>query len=180
MRRSREAGMSALELVITAAIFATVMGGIVGVLRTASSDADQQGARGSLDEKAWQVTDRIERELRWAQATTLLVTTLNGSSCLSYRVPASIVNGVVTWSPTITVEYQNSYVDANDDRVVDEGALVRIQNGKTRVLCDYVPKGGFSAVLTGTSVALSLTLQLTDAGKRVVASTETDTVSLRN
>jgi hypothetical protein len=180
MKFSRQAGMSALELVITAAIFATVMGGIVGVLRTASSDSMQQGARGSLDEKAWQVTERIERELRWAQASTLLVTTVNGSSCLSYRVPASIIGGVITWSSTITVEYQNSNVDANDDRVVDEGSIVRIQNGTTRVLCDYVPKGGFSAVLTGASVAMTLTLQLTDAEKRVVRSQATDTVSVRN
>jgi len=98
------------------------------------------------------VTERIERELRWAQASTLLVTTVNGSSCLSYRIPASIVGGVITWSSTITVEYQNSILDANDDHLVDEGSIVRIQNGKTRVLCDYVPKGGFSAVLTGRAL----------------------------
>jgi type II secretory pathway pseudopilin PulG len=180
MKSSRQAGMSALELVITAAIFASVMAGVVTVIRTATSDSTQQSARGSLDEKAWQVTERIERELRWAQASTLLITTVNGSSCLSYRVPASIVGGVITWSSTITVEYQNSNVDANDDRVVDEGSIVRIQNGKTRVLCDYVPKGGFSAVLTGASVAMTLTLQLTDAEKRVERSQATDTVSVRN
>jgi Tfp pilus assembly protein PilW len=180
MSRSRRAGFSAVELLITAAIFATVMSGIVSLIRTASSDSRRQSELGSLDEKAWQVTDEIARELRWAQASTLLVTTVNGSSCLSYRIPSSIAGGVVTWSPTIRVEYQDSNLDANHDHHVNEGSIVRIQSGATRVLCDYVPAGGFIAALNGASVTLNLRLQLTDADRSVVSSQATDTVSVRN
>ena len=53
-------------------------------------------------------------------------------------------------------------------------------SGKTRVLCDYVPSGGFTATANGATVALTLKLQLTDARGRVVKSQASDTVSLRN
>jgi hypothetical protein len=62
MRARRQSGSSALELVITVAVFAMVMSGLVGVLQSARSSSRQFEGVGGLDEKAWQ--DRGDRPER--------------------------------------------------------------------------------------------------------------------
>jgi hypothetical protein len=180
MKARRQSGSSALELVITVAVFAMVMSGLVGVLQSATSSSRQFEGVGGLDEKAWQVTDGIVRELRWAEAGTLLVTQDSGSSRLDFRVPTGAVGGAVTWSSTITVKYAASNLDADHDGKADDGALVRIQDGVTRVLCNEVPVGGFAVAVNGANLALTLQLQATDAERRVERSRATESASVRN
>src|SRR5262249_57196143 len=74
MRPARRTGSSALELVVTVAVFAMVMSGLVGVLQSASSSSSLFEGEGSLDEKSWQVTEASVNGLRFAQATTRLPT----------------------------------------------------------------------------------------------------------
>jgi prepilin-type N-terminal cleavage/methylation domain-containing protein len=180
MSAPRRAGFTFVELVVTTAIFGTVLTGLVDTLRSAGSDAVLQETRGVLDEKAWRVTGDIARELRWAQTGTLLVTAADGSSRIEFRVPAAVAGDVVSWSSPIRYEYATSNVDANHDHAVNEGAIVRIQDGRTRVLCSDVPPGGFSAAVSGSSVTLTLHLQAVDSRRRAVSVQATRTVSARN
>src|SRR5262249_8504606 len=108
MRPARRTGSSALELVVTVAVFAMAMGGLAGVLQSAASWSSLFGEEGGLDEKSWQVTEGIVKELRFAQASTLLLTTEFGSSRLDFRVATGYVAGAVVWSSTITIKVQAS------------------------------------------------------------------------
>jgi hypothetical protein len=102
-----------------------------------------------------------------------------GSSRLDFRVPTGTVGGAVTWSSTITVKYAPSNLDADHDGKADDGALVRIQDGVTRVLCNEVPVGGFAVAVNGANLALTLQLQATDAERRFERSRGTQSGSVR-
>ncbi len=180
MTPGRNRGSSALELVITVAVFAMVMSGLVGVLEASSSSSELFEDQGGLDEKAWQVTEEVVRDLRYAQASTLLVTLESGSSRLDFRVPTGYVGGAVVWSPTITIKVQPSSLDADRDGKPDDSELVRIQGGKTRVLCNWVPAGGFAVTASGANLAVALQLRGTDGRRRVVNARANQSVSARN
>jgi len=180
MRRRGDAGSSALELLISVTIFVALVGSLTEIFRSYSATSSQFRAQGSLDEKAWRVTDLIRRELRWAQGSTLLVTSESGSGRLDFRTAAGFVGGATTFSSTITIKYVPSVVDANHDHKVNEGSIVRIEDGRARVLCDFVPIGGFVATLQGADVALDLTLSVSDDHHRTVRARSTVAASARN
>jgi hypothetical protein len=123
--------------------------------------------------------DSLKREMRWADTSTMVVTTLNGSTRLSFRTPIGYDAGAVVWSPAITYQINPSNVDSNHDGVLNEGCLVRIQSGRTTVLCNDVPLGGFVAELTGSTLQFSLRVAATGLDRRVAASTVSAAVTLR-
>ncbi len=82
---------------------------------------------------------------------------------------------------SITYQVEPSTKDANLNGVVDEGMLVRIQNGRRWILCHYIPMGGLTIVTTGTTVSLRLDLMIADEQPDQLLQTSVSTSSaIRN
>jgi type II secretory pathway pseudopilin PulG len=179
-RRSQQHGWTLIELIVTLGVFAAAMGSLVEVLRGSTALTSVLTKQGDVQERARRVVDSLKREMRWADTSTMVVTTLNGSTRLSFRTPIGYDAGAVVWSPAITYQINPSNVDSNHDGVLNEGCLVRIQSGRTTVLCNDVPLGGFVADLTGSTLQFSLRVAATGLDRRVAATTASAAVTLRN
>jgi hypothetical protein len=173
-------GLGIVELVVTMAMFVTLMAAIVGILRSSSTMSRMLSRQGDLQERSRRVVEVLARELRWADLGTFLVTVQNGSNRLTLRTPTGFAGGAVVWSTAVTYQIDASNVDSDHDGVLDEGALVRVQDGRTTVLCNGVPAGGFTATLAGSNLQIDLRLQETDADQRVTTTTASAAVTLRN
>ncbi len=169
---SVEFTLGASLLLVAIGVFASVQKAIMGLLTNTS-------AAGLIGEKALGVMEKASSELKWAEGSSLLITSENGASRLDLRVPTDCVSGSPVWSNTITYKVEPSTIDANRDGVLNEFRLVRLLSGTTRVLCENVVPGGFTAVRTGNNVALGLVLVTADAG-RILKSNASTSVSLRN
>ncbi len=178
--RSRS-GISALEMIIAIGLLLTILGIVgrfqmstAGVLTTTSS-------RGQLNESARHALEAVASELRWAEAASLVVSAQNGSTRLDFSTPIDYVGGNPVWSTPITYQINLATVDWNGDGVVSEGRLVRIQNGATTVLCDYIIPGGFTATLAGSNVLVQLQLTKMDKNtRRLLRANEQTSISFRN
>jgi len=179
-RRRGQRGWSLVELLITVGVFTAAMGSVVEVMRSSTSLTNLLSTQGDMRERSRKVVDQMVRELRWADTSTLVVTTFNGSSRLTLRTARRYDAGAVVWSPTITYQINVSNVDSNHDGVANEGCLVRIEDGRTTVLCSDVPAGGFTAALTASNLQLDLRLFSTEVDRRAVTTTASAAVTLRN
>src|SRR5262249_427057 len=146
LRRPRcSRGWTLVELLITVGVFTAAMGSIVEVGRSSTTLRNVLSRQGDMGEGSRHGVDALVRELRWADTSTLVVTSFNGSTKLTLRTARGYDAGAVIWSPTITYQVNVSNVDSNHDGLADEGCLVRIESGRTTVLCSDVPAGGVSA-----------------------------------
>jgi hypothetical protein len=100
---------------------------------------------------------------------------------LDFKTPTDYVAGNPVWSTMITYAVEPSLVDWNESGAIDEGRLVRTQDGRKQVLCDYILPGGFTAVLTGRNLLLQLKLSKLDRQTRRATTTDDQTsISFRN
>ncbi len=180
-RRARgSGGWTLVELLITLGVLVAATGSLVDVLRNSASLNDVVTKQGDLREHSRHVVDAMVRELRWADTSTLVVTQCNGSSKVRFRTARGYAAGAVVWSPTITYEIAASNVDSNHDGTLSEGGLVRTEGTRRTVLCNDVPSGGFSAVLTSDNLQIDLRLSATNVDRRAVSTTASAAVTLRN
>jgi prepilin-type N-terminal cleavage/methylation domain-containing protein len=179
--KSKRAGFTMLETMITLVILCVVFASASYVESSATGLLSSSTSVDYMQEKASQALESIAADARWADGAAFLITPQYGSSRLDFPIATGYVGGVTTWSPAITYVVQPSSIDANGDGVINEGRLVRIQGGKTHLLCDYVVAGGFTAVRNGQNVVLQIRLALLDhATRRVMNVNERTSISLRN
>ena len=132
-------------------------------------------------EKAQGAIESLSAELRWAESASVIVLAENGSSRVDVQVPTDWVAGAPVWSSRIVYRVLPSSVDANDDGVLDEGRLVRDQNGDVRVLADNVPLGGFTAVQAGNNLLLGLQVsKINHETGQVLSGNAQTSISFRN
>jgi type II secretory pathway pseudopilin PulG len=174
-----EAGFTLLEVLISAGIVLAVMAAAMGAQSVATGQMNETVARSLLREAAEFGVKEVAHDARWCDAAALILSQSNGSSRLDLRLPVDYVAGAPVWSAPITVEVVPSPIDANGNGVLDEWRLVRTADGVTRVLCDHLITGGFTATRAGNSVTLQLRLRRAHRGRPLTATVGT-TVSLRN
>jgi hypothetical protein len=180
-RKQGRAGFTVLETVITLTILCAVFASASLVESNATGLLTTSTKKDLLQEKASRALESIAAEARWAEGAGFLITSQYGSNRLDFQVATGFAGGATTWSTTITYVVQPSSIDANGDGVINEGRLVRIQNGQTHLMCDYVTAGGFTAVRTGQNVVLNVSLALKDyTTQRVEKANEQTSISLRN
>lgn len=158
MSARRQAGLSLLEVVISAAIGLLLIGVLLGVVRSSLLLSQTSLQDGQREETGQRVANRLAKELRWADPDTLLVTTENGSSRLDYRTVVDYDGTDIQWSPVISVRFEPLGVDWDGNGVADEGEVVRIENGRREVLVRGVPAGGLQVAGVGERLTLSLEL----------------------
>jgi len=180
-RARLRSGFTVVEMMISLGLVLAVIAVVgrfqlstAGLLTTTSS-------RGRLNESAMHALESVASELRWAEATSLVVSVQNGSTRLDFQTPVGYAAGNPVWSTVITYQVDAATVDWNGDNVINEGRLVRVQNGKKTVLCDYVIPGGFTAALGGSNVLLQLRLTKMDKKtNRLLRANEQTSISFWN
>ncbi|HLQ38414.1 MAG TPA: hypothetical protein VK348_11470 [Planctomycetota bacterium] len=156
--RLAEAGFSLVEVLIGATIMIAVAAACLGAQLAATKLMNESVARSQLEETAIFGAKEVAYEARWADGAALVLSTENGSSRIDLHTPVNYVAGNPVWSTTITYHVVPSPNDANGNGIHDEGMLVRVQNGKSTVICDALVTGGFTATRTGDSLALQVRL----------------------
>ena len=192
----RRQGLSLLEVMVSLGALALITMAIYGLVAAGSTTYANTTRQNTLQENGRRVLDQMSAEFRLANPDTLVVgttysstsvtkngstsTTTVGVTTVSFQVSTGFEAGVTTWGSTIEYAYEASDVDSNNNSIKDEGRLVRSQDGETVRLCDYVKAGGFTAVKTGSTLALTLTLQVADEKNKVMEKVVGTTVVLRN
>ena len=115
-----------------------------------------------------------------ADADTVFVTETNGVSTLDFRLPTGYASGSASWGPTIRYQYEPSTVDANSNGKADEGRVVRIENGVSTVVCDYVKENGFTVTQDGANLSIQVTCVAADSKGVILESTLQTSVTFRN
>lgn len=178
---NRQAGATFAELMIALLILTGVMSSLLMVQRTTSSSLASTSTSGQLQDKAMQTLEVVASELRWADMASLLITTENGSARLDLQVPAGFSGGTTVWSSTITYRIEPSPIDSDHNGSLDEGRLVRVQNGASRSLCDHVLPGGFTVTPAGSNLQLRLRLARRDTSKSRLSTVDAKTsITVRN
>lgn len=181
MSRDREAGLTTLELAIGLGLLSVLVGVVVLSQRSALSLVSQTTTSSLLDENGLRAAEILASDIRWADTSTFLITKENGCDRIDLNVPTGFAGGAPVWSPTITYRAEPSLIDANRNGVLDEVRLVRIQNGETRKVCDYMIPGGFSATTNGESVSMQITLAKRDnVSDELLTADIQRSISLRN
>jgi hypothetical protein len=175
------AGFSLLEVCIAFTLLVAILG-MVGIVQMSSAGLlTTTSTRGLLHESAMHALEVAASELRWAESTSVIASAQNGSSRLDFRTPTGYAGGNPIWSTNITYMIVPSTIDWNSDGVLSEGRFIRIQDGRQKVLCDYVIPGGFNAVLAGQNVALQLRLtKVNTETTELLSANEQTSISIRN
>jgi hypothetical protein len=178
--RSR-AAFTLLEVCLSLGLLLSIVG-IIGVFQMRNSELlTTISTGGLLDESSMHALETVSNEMRWAEATSLVISVQNGSSRLDFRTPAGYAGGNPVWSTLITYVIEPTAIDWNGDKLANEGRLVRMRNGQKQVICDYVVTGGFVAALGGGNLVLQLRLARMDKqSRRLVTRDEQTSISLRN
>lgn len=155
---SSQDGVTIVEFAIGLAILSAFALAMTQIVPTSATLASTATVLGRLDEAVGQTTMAVGSELRWARPDTLLITTDNGCDRADFVVATDYVGGATTWSTAIVIRYEPVDGDANDNGVADEGNLVRIQDGVTRVLCRNVDHGSFTIVDDAGRIQVGITV----------------------
>jgi hypothetical protein len=181
MKLAARRGMTIFEVVCGILALVGVFGGVVLIQATLMKSLTTSALNGALSEKASRALEALVADARWAQRTALVISTENGADRLDLRVPLDWVADAPVWSSTITYRVETSAIDANDNGAADDFRFVRVQDGTTRVLCNNVAAGGFSAVLDGDRLALQIQIeQMQGHTGRLVTTDARTSVNLRN
>lgn len=187
--RNRRRGLSLLEVMIAMAILAMLANMLYYALFKSSEQYKIDMGTASILEKARGAMDEMARELRTADRATVLLDTFNGASRLRFNACLGVDGaGNAIWSSQITYQFvADPLLDANNNGIVDEGLVQRLQVGTAdRLFCNYVvgaPNGFIvtrPAIGNQTSLTLSLTLVVTDERNRPLTRVITTTIDMRN
>ena len=164
---AEQSGFTLIEVLISASLTLAIAGACLTTQTTSTRLMSETVVRSQLEEAACFADDQVAFDTRWADRTSLVLSTENGSSRLDMHLPTGYAGGNPVWGTTITYHVVPSAIDANGDGVHDEYKLVRLQDGKTKTICDGIVAGGFTATRTGTSVALQVRLARKMGGRLV-------------
>jgi hypothetical protein len=162
-----------------AGIVIAVGAACIGGQLAATNLMNESAALGALEEQAIYAVQQVAFDARWADGGALLLSTSNGSRRIDLRTAVDFAGGHPVWSPTVIYRVVPSSSDSNGNGIADEGQLVRIQNGVTRVICDDVVPGGFTAIRVGDNLAIQVNLRTYHFGRPVSVSVATS-ATIRN
>ena len=180
MMHHKQSGLTITELAVSLGVVGVLFGIIVQVIHGLSGMSSTSLSVGRIEEAANEVTDAIAEELRWADPGSLLITDANGSSRVELRTAQGYDGTQTVWSSPIVFRIEPMGWDANEDGVLDEGQLLRVQDGVERTLCRNVSLGGFTVAVANSTVVVGVEVFTSDKDKRVLSATAESAVHLMN
>ncbi len=134
--RGAMAGATLVEILASVAIFAAMLGGLLGTLERLQRLERDAARAGDLRVRARAALDRIVRELQDAGVSTLAPQPLApvGASGISYQRAAGFAAGNVVHAPPSRLEFRlepgelEDGIDNDGDGLIDEGEVVWTRN----------------------------------------------------
>ena len=130
-KTSSRGGFSITEVLITATIFAGVLGSTTLVVMTSSGAHDESSDRSHVADLARRAADRVCDELANASATGLFPDPQPfGTDNVLFQTATGVTGGAIDWSTPIRLSFQydtgevDDGVDNDGDGLVDEGSIV--------------------------------------------------------
>lgn len=207
MNIRRRQGFSLLEVLVSIAILALVLSMVYMTLFRTTSEYEVNSRRSWIIDSARLALDEMTEDIR--QGNVLSLTPIPAtpppgtessppSTQVSFFKVKAPIAGVAQYTANpITYLWEASTatggprVDANNNGIVDEGRLVRVdENGKRRIMCSYVknaPDGlqltqAFSVVdgVRKVQIRIRLNLLFTDSNNKVLEQALETKVFMRN
>jgi prepilin-type N-terminal cleavage/methylation domain-containing protein len=164
--RFRDRGMTLVEVLVAMVILTIVAYALFMSFQSSSTTFTNVSGAGTIQENGRLALDDMAKEFRSADQASFVVTTVNGSSQVSFKYATGYTAGAVTWSPTILYNVQ-TLAGHNGQ------TLCRWDTSKAgppqplpflRKCCsDYLQPGGFLVTKAGTNVQIQLYLQIPDS-----------------
>lgn len=174
-------GFTLVEVAIAAVILSMILGAVVAVQGSLGGLNSTTSVSGTMVAKAQGAIEIMSAELRWAEGGSVILLAENGSARVEFQVPVDWVAGAPVWSSRIVYRVLPSTIDANDDGVLDEGRLVREQDGLTRVLAENVVLGGFTTNRAEENLVLGLQVsKINHETGQVLGGNAQTSISFRN
>lgn len=182
----KKQGFTLLELMIAIAVLA-ILGALVFMMLKSMSDSYSTGSlHGGLNSETRDLLDRIAAETADAGITTLVPAFPNGSTTLAFRRNTGYAGGAIVFGAPITYAFVyepgelNNGIDDNGDGRIDEGRLVRTENGDPVILSRDLAENGITFTQTGNTIRVILTIEKVDEKRQVVRYTRETTIQIRN
>jgi prepilin-type N-terminal cleavage/methylation domain-containing protein len=161
--------MSLIEVLVAMVLLSIVAFALYMSLQSSTTTFTNVSGVGTIQENGRLALEDLAKELRSADQASFVVTTVNGSSQLSFRYATGYSGGAVTWSPTIIYNVE-TFAGHNGQ------TLCRWDTSKPmppqplpflRKWCsDYLQPGGFVVTpnpLAAKNLQISLYLQIPDS-----------------
>lgn len=130
--RARRAGYTILEVAVSTAILASVLGSGVLALRTSQLSFEQTVARGVLNRDTSRAINRVAKSVTGCRAETLEVSA--DASSASFQGVTGWVDGIATWSNDfdLRLEYEDGELDNgkddDGDGLIDECQVLLVED----------------------------------------------------
>lgn len=179
-------GFSLVEVMVAIAILGILIVVVYSILGGSHRSFTTGVRLGDLQERARIVLDRMANELRLSAAPQISTSTVNGAPSIAFRVNEGFSGGQITWSTTIAYRFEfepgelDNGLDDNNNKLIDEGMIIREKDGQKVVLTRDVLKGGVAFSVSGDRIEIQLTLTARDEGGRLLTAPLKTSTTLRN
>lgn len=196
MRQKSVRGFTLLEVAIYGAILVFITLAIFALITMGTTSYGNGSRQNTMERSARVSLDRIAEEFRTGHPDTLVVgsayvgkvlcpyvefKTVTFKSVADYAAEGkTVTEGTLEYSTAIRYAMAKSIVNGNnnDASVEDDFKLVRIQNGETITLCDYVKS--YTVTQSGTKITVTLVLAMMSDKNVEMTTTVTTTLTMRN
>ncbi|KPJ62337.1 MAG: hypothetical protein AMS15_04295 [Planctomycetes bacterium DG_23] len=190
----KEKAFTLLEIVVVMAIFLIILLMVFAVADRGTKFYYTASALASLQETGRKALDRMATDLRGTGLS--IVTDSQGQPLvqgLSYqeirfRRNPGYGNDGIPWDEGEAIVYRFDYdtgetdneVDDDGDGLIDEGVIVRVEDGSPAEIAHNVKEGGLSFILQGSRIVMTVELQDIDENRRSLEASVDTIVYLRN
>lgn len=184
----RHRGITLTEIMVVTLILAIVVLGLMSVLGSGSETYSSVSRVSSSAADLTIIAEEISRELREAKLDTVVVSSPPNSlsNAVTFQKLENVTGGIPVFSTPIIYTFEPETgelingMDDNGNGSVDEGRIVRLQDGVKRTMIGYVTPDGFKATLNGDVITLQFKVERKDDKNRTIPSNLQTTVKIRN
>lgn len=198
MRRP-DSGVTLVELAVATAVLSIALAATSAVMVRATSFYSESSRRSTLAEQAVRGVDVVVGTLRKADASTVVISEINGSSAVEFRTVTVDDAGHLAQSDTILYRFEyagtgyevevpidsdaaasGGYQTQDPASLTKPGKLVEIRGGRRRALCHDVKVGGFRVTRVDRAVTVTLEFERDDGIGNTISERAVRSIALRN
>jgi len=183
MKRS---GLTLLEVVIASAILAMLTSLLYVTLKSSTDGYTAGSLQAGLNAQSRNLLEDMSWDLADAGVGTLSPAFASGSTTLTFQRNVGYSSGAIAFGSSITYAFayepgeSDNGLDDNGDGRIDEGRLIRTENGDSVVVSRDLSENGILFTQTGNTVRVQLTLEKPDDRGGVVRYARETTIQVRN
>ena len=186
LRKAGEKGFTLVEVSIAVLIFGVLAVTTIALVKTTGDSYADGSLHSYLNTQSRLFLEQVSRELGSAGINTLSPAFPANSTSLTFQMASGYANGQVVYAAPITYAFQyaigevDNGIDDNRDGRIDEGQVVRTENGQSVTLSLDLAENGITFTRNSNTVSIVITLERLDDKGNLVTYTRALTVQVRN